>query len=132
MDTLPDIYFVYDGECPICSLGASFYKVRQNVGKIVTIDARTEPGHFVMQEINAARLNLDEGMVLRYDGKLYQGAEALPLMAQLGADEGMLNRLNNRLFRSRRVSELLYPSMRMARNAALKLKGSKQIRNLEL
>ncbi|PZP84653.1 MAG: hypothetical protein DI582_08230 [Azospirillum brasilense] len=125
-----DVYFVYDGECPICTLGARFYQVRRSVGKVITVDARTEADHFVMQEVKVARLDLDEGMVIRYQDRLYQGAEALHLMATLGADEGLLNQLNNKIFVSRRLADLLYPSMRMARNIALRLKGSGKIRNL--
>lgn len=130
MNEPPDIYFVYDGECPICSLGAGFYAVRRSVGRVVTIDARSETEHFVMREIREAQLDLDAGMVIRYQERLYQGAEALHLMAQIGADEGLLNRLNNRLFASRRLSALLYPSMRAARNLALCLKGAGKIGNL--
>ena len=39
------IYFVYDGECPICQMGADLYKVRQSVGELKTVDARTEKNH---------------------------------------------------------------------------------------
>lgn len=118
-----DLYFVYDGECPICCLGASMYRLRQSVGALHTVDARTEREHPVMREVSAAGLNLDEGMAIKYRGRLCQGAEALHLMATLGADEGFLNRINNHLFKSERMAKLCYPSMRAARNLALKLKG---------
>lgn len=118
-----DLWFVYDGECPICSLGASMYRLRQSVGALHTVDARTEPDHPVMREVNAAGLNLDEGMAIKFQGRLYQGTEALHLMAMLGADEGFLNRINNHLFKSERMARLCYPTLRAARNLALKIKG---------
>ena len=125
------VYFVYDGECPLCQLGASFYKVREVIGELELVDARTEKDHPVMQEVNAAKLNLDEGMVLKYQGQLYQGVEALYLMAKLGADEGVLNRLNNTLYKSKTLAKMHYPFMRGVRNLMLKAKGVKKIQNLE-
>lgn len=125
------IYFVYDGECPICQMGASLYKVRQSVGELKTVDARTEKDHPVMQEVNQARLNLDEGMVIKYNDQLYQGESALHLMATLGADSGWFNHVNNTLYKSKTLAKLSYPFMKGARNVALKLKGAGKIRNLE-
>jgi predicted DCC family thiol-disulfide oxidoreductase YuxK len=131
MTKADDIWFVYDGECPICQLGASFYKVRQSVGHLHTVDARTERDHPVMREVNRAGLDLDEGMVVKYKERLYQGEEALHLMATLGADSGILNKLNNFLFRSKKLAGLCYPSMKKARALALKLKGVGKIGNLK-
>jgi len=129
--SLDDVWFVYDGECPICQMGVALYKVRQSVGQLHTVEARTEKNHPVMVEVNLAGLNLDEGMVIKYQGQLYQGDGALHLMAQLGDDTGWLNKVNNSLFKSRWLATLCYPFMRIARNIALKLKGSGKIRNLE-
>lgn len=131
MNKVDDIWFVYDGECPICQLGASFYKVRQSVGRLHLIDAREERQHPVMREIKRAHLDLDEGMVIKYSGKLYQGEEALHLMATLGANTGVLNRINNFLFRSKKIAVLCYPSMKKARALVLKLKKIGKIGNLE-
>src|SRR5262245_2189102 len=118
-----DIWFVYDGECPICQIGATYYKVRQAVGQLHTVDARTEANHPVMLEVNQAGLDLDEGMVIKFENQLYQGEQALILMAKLGADAGAFNKVNNFLFQSAPLARLLYPAMKGARNLALKFKG---------
>jgi predicted DCC family thiol-disulfide oxidoreductase YuxK len=131
MNGTETIWFVYDGECPICTLGADFYKVRKSVGRVQTVDARTEKDHPVMREVNDAKLNLDEGMVVKYQGRLYQGRDALHLMAQLGATDDMLNAINNTIFKSKALAHWLYPSMKAARNLALKLKGVGRIDNLK-
>ena len=128
---LDDVWFVYDGECPLCQMGASLYRIRQSVGQLHVVDARTEAEHPVMQEINQAELNVDAGMVIKYREQLYQGDKALHLMAQLGADSGWLNKVNNRLFQFQALSIISYPFMRLARNIALCLKGVGKIRNLE-
>jgi len=125
------IYFVYDGECPICQMGADLYKIRQSVGELITVDARTEKDHPVMLEVNKARLNLDDGMVIKYNNQLYQGEGALHIMATLGADKGWFNHLNNTLYKSKTLAKVSYPFMKGARNIALKLKGAGKIHNLD-
>ncbi|MGE3713280.1 MAG: DCC1-like thiol-disulfide oxidoreductase family protein [Alphaproteobacteria bacterium] len=131
MQNKETLWFVYDGECPICQMGASLYRVRQSVGELKTVDARTEKNHSVMQEVNAAQLNLDNGMVVKYQNRLYQGKDALNLMAKLGGDDSVYNKINSRLFKSAAVSAACYPFMRGARNIALALKGVGKLNNLD-
>ena len=124
------IWFIYDGECPICATAAAAFRVREAVGTLHLVNAREEIGHPVLSEVNNARLDLDEGMVVKYGGRLYHGADALQLMAMIGSEHGWLNRMNAALFRSMRVARFAYPFMRAVRNMAIALKGSGKIRNL--
>ena len=84
----------------------------------------------VMREIDACGLNLDEGMVIKFQDTCYHGADALHVMALLGTRHGWFNRMNAWLFRSKRISTLVYPFMRAARNLALRFKGVSKIGNL--
>ena len=124
------IWFVYDGECPICATAAAAFRVREAVGTLHLVNAREDVGHPVLSEVNAARLDLDEGMVVKYSGLLYHGADALQLMAMIGSEHGWLNRMNAALFRNKAVARFAYPFMRAVRNMAVSLKGSGKIRNL--
>ncbi|MEZ5792748.1 MAG: DCC1-like thiol-disulfide oxidoreductase family protein [Nitratireductor sp.] len=126
-----DIWFVYDGECPICQMGASMYKVRAAVGELITVDARTERDHWLMEKINAEGLDLDQGMVICYRDQLFHGDGALRIMAELGNGEGIYNRTNEALFHSPTLARLIYPLLRGARNLALRLRGVDKIRNLD-
>jgi predicted DCC family thiol-disulfide oxidoreductase YuxK len=125
------IWFVYDGECPICQMGASLYKVRASVGELITVDARSEHDHWLMDKIKSAELDLDEGMVIHFRNKLYHGDGALRIMAELGSGEGVYNRTNEALFRSAMLARLIYPLLRGARNLALRLRGISKIGNLD-
>lgn len=125
-----DIWFVYDGECPLCKMGASLYKIKQSVGRLHVIDARTEQHHSIIQEINKAHLSIDEGMVIKYEGHLFQGAEALKVMAELSGNSGAFNRLNSFLFRKKWAAVICYPLMKLGRNIALKTKGVGPVNNL--
>jgi predicted DCC family thiol-disulfide oxidoreductase YuxK len=122
-DTNGDLWLAYDGECPICQFGVRHARIRETVGEIRLIDARTESDHPVMQEIKARGINVDEGMIAKWGGNFYHGADALQLLAMLGTDRDWLNRLNARLFRSRTLSRLCYPFMRAGRRMALMAKG---------
>ena len=133
MDSKNDdtVWFVYDGECPICQMGASMYKVREAVGKLTVVNARTEKNHWLMTRINEAGLDLDKGMVICFQDQLYHGDEALRIMAELGSGKGLYNRSNELLFKSAFLSKLLYPIIRGARNFLLRLRGVEKIRNLD-
>lgn len=127
----PAVWFVYDGECPICSLAAQALQIRKTVGRLELVNARSSDGHPVLQEVNAAKLDLDEGMVMKYGSNLYHGADALHLMALIGSGNGWFNAMNAALFRSKPVARIFYPLMRAVRNLAIRAKGVGRIKNLE-
>lgn len=124
------IWFVYDGECPICQTAAAAFKIREAVGTLHLVNARADFAHPVLGEVNAAALDLDLGMVIKYGGTLYHGADALQMMALLGSNTGWFNRINALLFKNKTIARISYPFMRTARNLAIGMKGSGKIRNL--
>ncbi|MEO6608978.1 MAG: DCC1-like thiol-disulfide oxidoreductase family protein [Aestuariivirga sp.] len=126
-----DVWFVYDGDCPICNFAANALQIRSAIGNLNLVNARLEPFHSVMQEVRAKRLNLNDGMVIKFQDTCYHGADALHVMAMLGTRHGWFNRMNVYLFRSKMLSSLFYPAMRAARNFAIRLKGVPPILNLE-
>jgi len=130
-DAKGDVWFVYDGDCPICTTAATALEIRQAISNLHLVNARKEGDHPLMQEVKAKGLNLDEGMVIKFQDTYYHGADALHIMALLGSGHGWFNRMNAWLFRSKTASAICYPPMRAARNFALRLKGVSQLRNLE-
>lgn len=124
------VWFAYDGQCPLCLMGATHFRIRDAAGNLQLLDAREQPAHPLMQEIKEQRLNLDEGMVIKFKNTFYQGADALNIMAMLSTNNGWFNRINALLFRSRFLSKLLYPSMRGARNSLIAFKGVQKLDNL--
>lgn len=118
-------YLIYDGECPFCSAYVKFMRLKQSVGAMRLIDAR-DGG----PEVDAARakgLDLNEGMVFHYGGRLYHGADALNILALLSSGQSWFNKINGRLFRSPTVSRVVYPFMRGGRNTVLRLLGRKKL-----
>ncbi len=126
------VWFVYDGECPICNIGAKAWRVKEELGEIHLLNAREKIDHKIIQEINARGYDLDEGMVI-YDGyRFYHGEDALVFMTKIGKPKGWLNRINKCLFWSKPIANIIYPWMRGARNLTLKLKKIEPIDNLNL
>ena len=126
-----DVYFVYDGDCPVCQYAAHALRIREAVGRLQLVNAREQEGHPILSEVNARRYDLDEGMVIKFGERFYHGADALGIMALLGSRAGWFNRMNALLFRSKTIARLLYPPMRSGRNLLLRMKGISKIGNLD-
>lgn len=124
-----EIWFIYDGECPLCKSAALALRIKQDYGILHLLNAREEV-HQLIEQVNTRGLNLDEGMVI-VDGELfYHGKDALIFMARYGENKGLFNRVNKWFFCSDSVATFLYPIMRFVRNTLLKLRGVSLINNL--
>lgn len=118
---------IYDGECPVCSSYVQFVRLRESVGTVKLINARD--GGPEVERLQAAGFDLDEGMVLLYNDRIYHGSDCIHMLAMLSTNSGWFNRLNAAIFRSERASRLLYPVLRAGRNLLLRLLGRKRIRS---
>lgn len=130
MSELGDIFLVYDRQCPACDYYCKMVRVRESVGNLILIDARKSGP--LMDDINAAGLDIDEGMVLIVGERMYYGSDAIHALAIMGTRSGMFNRLTYWCFRSRKVSGVLYPVLRAGRNLLLKILGRTKVNNLGL
>ncbi len=128
---LDGVWFVYDGDCPICKRAAEALRIKQSLGDLHLLDARQNERHLLIVDINRRQFDLDEGMVIYHDEAFYHGSSALRFMAVYGAPRGWFNHLNRLLFRTATITESLYPLMRSGRNMLLWLRGKKPIKNLK-
>ena len=125
-----ELALIYDGECPVCT--AYSCSVDVDAGKasgVRRINARSDDA--LVKEAVEAGLDLDDGMVVVHQGKLYHGADALNIMARLAPATGIGNRLNKLAFSSPTVSRVAYPFLRAGRNTLLKLLGRMKIRDID-
>ena len=118
-----DNWLVYDGDCPFCSAYVHMLRLREAIGAVRLIDAR-EGGPEVARVIEKG-MDLDSGMVLCHEGKLYHGADCVHRIALLTTPNRAFNRLNAWVFRHEWLSRLLYPVLRFGRACALRLLGRK-------
>lgn len=117
----PAGWIVYDGQCPFCSRYVTLLRLRDTLGRVELINARE--GGPIVDEIVAAGIDLDEGMALKMNGRLYHGDECIHRLALLSTPSTTFNRINGAIFRSRAMSRALYPVLRSGRNAILRLLG---------
>ena len=122
------VLLVYDQQCPVCHRYSQWVRIKETVGQLQIVNAREDSN--IMQEITEAGLDVDQGMVLKLDGVLYYGADAIHVLALIGTRSGFFNRLNYWLFRSPKLARVLYPVLRAGRNLLLKLLGKTKINNL--
>ena len=135
MNTLKNksgVWFVYDGECPICRQTAKALKIKQHFGELHTLDARATQADPLIEEIDRLAYDLDEGMVIFHDGQFYHGKNALMFIAKYGESKNLFMTFFKGFFWSDRLSNLVYPWLRGARNLLLKRRGVAQIDNLQL
>ncbi len=85
-----------------------------------------------MDEITLAGLDIDRGMVLKINGSLYHGADAMHTLALLSTRSGVFNRLAYWVFRNKWLANVLYPVCRFFRNMLLKAKRVTKINNLNV
>ena len=121
--TEEDVTLIYDGECPVCT--AYSCNVDAGPAQIQRIDARS--GNAEVQKAIEAGVDLDDGMVVLYKGKLYHGADAMHRMAMLSPKSGLRNHLNRLMFGNLAIARATYPVLRAGRNALLRLLGRQKI-----
>lgn len=118
-------WLVYDGQCPVCANYARFLDVRESVGEFVLVNARE--GGPIVDEIRNLPYDLNEGMVLKMNGRYHFGADALNALALLSARRGVFGIANRVLFASPDAARLGYPMLKTGRRALLKVLGRKGI-----
>jgi len=125
LSAAPRAWIVYDGQCPFCARFVQLLRLRDALGPVELVDARK--GGAIVEEVEAEGLDLDEGMVLKMDGRLYHGAECMHRLALLSTPSSLFNQINGAIFRSRALSRVLYPPLRSGRNLTLRLLGREKI-----
>jgi predicted DCC family thiol-disulfide oxidoreductase YuxK len=122
-----EVVVVYDGECPFCTRYVQLYRIRRLVGRVRLVDARGTTPDPVLEEVRAAGLDLDEGMVVKWGGRTYHGPDAMHVLAMLGAEDSAFGRLNRALFARRGLARRVYPALVAGRKLTLRLLGRRLI-----
>ena len=125
-----EILLVYDKECPVCDAYCRVVRIRESVGELRLMNARENTA--VMGDITRQGLDIDQGMVLKVDGVLYYGADAIHALSLMSSASGAFNRINHWIFRSKSRSRMLYPLLRSGRNVLLKALRKTKINNLQV
>ena len=118
-------WLIYDGECPVCQRYALYLNVKRSLGELVLVNARD--GGPIVDEVRALPHDLNEGMVLKINGRFLRGEAALHALALLSDGRRLFGAVNRLMFHSRTMSRLIYPVLKLGREALLKIKGTPMI-----
>lgn len=120
------VTIVFDGDCPLCRSYARRQRLGPGLGTPKLINARTHPSLY--RALAARGIDLDQGMVVAFDGTLYYGAEAISVLARHSAGASRAGRLLiDRPLAQPWLARRLYPVMRALRRASLRLLGKRSI-----
>ena len=120
------ITIVYDGECPFCSNFVALMTLKEAVGRVDLIDARS--AHPIVGTLFEQKYDLDEGMVVIYGEKIYYGSDAVAIISALSNHDGWIARLISLALRRPRRANVIYPWMKAGRRTVLKMLGRSRIR----
>ena len=112
---------IYDGDCIFCQNYARLVRLRDTVGKVELLDARS--GDPRIARYWREGYDLNEGMLFVYRGQVYYGSDAVHVLAGLSGSTSWFNRLNRAIFSSRGASTLLYPMLKLGRRLTLAARG---------
>lgn len=112
---------IYDGDCVFCQNFARLLRLRETVGPVDLLDARS--GDPRAARYWAEGHDLDEGMLFVYNGRVHYGADAVHVLAGLSSPVSWFNRMNRVVFSSGTASAVLYPVLKLGRRVTLLLRG---------
>lgn len=118
---------IYDGDCIFCQNYVRLVRLKETVGRVELLDARS--GDPRVQKFQRDGYNLNEGMLFVWDDRIYHGAEAVHVLGLLSSPKGWFNHLNRAIFSSKMVSRILYPLLKAGRLATLLVRGKGLIPN---
>lgn len=124
-----DVWLIYDGECPVCKTYCKYIRIRAAVGNLQLVDARQPSA--LMDDITAAGLDIDQGMVLKFKDVIYYGPDAIHMLTLLSTPSGIFNRINYYVFSTKIGARIFYPIGKAFRTLLLKLLRIKYIENLK-
>ena len=112
---------VYDGECPFCRNYVRLMALRNAVGDIDLIDARTSDP--AVRQLIELGYDLNEGMAALYGGTIYYGSDVVVLLSSLSNERGWLGRSLAALLRHPARARFFYPYLKIGRRIVLKILG---------
>jgi predicted DCC family thiol-disulfide oxidoreductase YuxK len=111
---------IYDGACIFCDAYVRLLSLRETVGPVELIDARS--GDPRLRAYESAGYDLNEGMLFEYNGTVYFGADAVNALATLSTPVSTFNRINGALLSKQLFARFFYPIFKFCRTITLKLR----------
>ena len=105
------ISIIYDDGCPVCSYYISISRIEEKFGKVNLIKARNNEK--ILDYLKLVNINVNEGMIVVFDKKIYYGPDAVNIMSILGKKDSFINSIIINVFQYRIVSQIFYPLLKL-------------------
>ncbi|WEX73889.1 DUF393 domain-containing protein [Sinorhizobium numidicum] len=112
---------VYDGDCIFCQSYVRFMRLRETIGPVELLDARS--GDPRVAGFQRQGFDLNEGMLFVFDDRVYHGDEAVNLLAILSSSSSILGWLNRAILSNSTAARVIYPVLKFGRRITLRLRG---------
>ena len=119
------ISIIYDDGCPVCSYYISISRIEEKFGKVNLIKARNNEK--ILDYLKLVNIDVNEGMIVVFDKKIYFGPDAVNIMSILGKKDSFINSIIINVFQYRIVSQIFYPLLKLGRRLLLFILGKKLI-----
>jgi predicted DCC family thiol-disulfide oxidoreductase YuxK len=118
---------VYDGACILCRNYARLVRLREAIGPVELLDARSQDPRIASYWRQG--YDLDQGMLFVHGGKIHYGGDTVHALALLSGRSARFNRLNAAIFSNRATATVLYPLLKLARRLSLLVYGKGRLRS---
>jgi predicted DCC family thiol-disulfide oxidoreductase YuxK len=125
VDTKPESFVLYDGECLICRSYMAIAQLRKIRPDLQVIDARQSPA--IVADMRALGHEVNDSLLVKVGSRIYAQGDATQLISELGSQHAVLRRAALWTIGGAPWSGALYPFLRGTRNALLALLGRQQI-----
>jgi predicted DCC family thiol-disulfide oxidoreductase YuxK len=112
---------IYDGDCIFCQNYVQLVRLKETIGPVALVDARSGDPRVVQYQRQGFDLN--EGMLFVWRGRVYHGSDAVHVLARLSSPTSWFNHLNRAIFGNRVAAVVLYPFLKFGRRVTLLLRG---------
>jgi predicted DCC family thiol-disulfide oxidoreductase YuxK len=118
---------VYDGDCVFCNNYVRLLKLKEAIGEVELLDARSKDPR--VERFWREGYDLNQGMLFVHAGRIYHGDEAINVLASLSGSSTIFNRVNGVVLSNAQTARLLYPVLKLGRRFVLLVRGKKLLRH---
>ena len=111
---------VYDGACFFCENYTALVSLREEIGPVELLDARS--GDPRVDALWRQGYDLNAGMVFMHDGQIHHGHEATRQLALLSNSSTLFGRFNRLALSHPLMARMTYPLLKLGRLASLKIR----------
>lgn len=115
-----EINIYYDKDCPFCDAYSNYVKLKK-ITKINLLNVRDEIDK--ISYFKSKNFDINNGIILEIDSKIYQGAEALLVIDTLLKKENLKDRVLTYIVKTPLFKNIIYPIIKFIRKIVLKMIG---------